>query len=453
MTHDRSELRKALDRDGIEFLLVQFVDIHGAAKAKMVPAACLDDVLDAGAGFAGAALSGAGQGPHSHDMLAHIDPATYTRLPWQPNTARFASNLFVDGQPHPYCCRTNLQRVLTEARSLGYVLNVGMEPEFFLVTRAEDGTIRPWDPQGVDRLTKPCYDFRSMAPAMEFLQELTQSLNDLGWGVYQADHEDGNSQFEVNFNYSDALTTADRITFFKMASGQIARKYGAIATHMPKPFADQTGSGLHVHFHLADAKTGKNVFLDESDPKGLGLSQTAYHFLGGVIAHARAVCAVTSPTVNCYKRLKLGQGLYSTRSGFSWTPAFAGYGDNNRTQMIRVAGPGHCEDRTVSAGCNPYLGLAAMLSSGLDGIHRRLDPGPPNVGNMYERSLDEIRAAGIRLLPQSLYEAIGEMKEDEIVRKALGVIAGDYIDLKTKEYETYERQITPWEVSQYLTWF
>ena len=165
-----------------------------------------------------AALWGAGQGPHSHDMLARIDPRTYTRLPWQPNTARFASNLFVDGQPHPYCCRTNLLRVLAEARSHGYVFNVGMEPEFFLVTRAEDGTIRPWDPHGVDRLTKPCYDFRSMAPAMEFLQELTQSLNGLGWGVYQADHEDGNSQFEVNFNYSDALTTADRITFFKMAS-------------------------------------------------------------------------------------------------------------------------------------------------------------------------------------------------------------------------------------------
>jgi glutamine synthetase len=451
MTHDRSELKKCLERDGIEFLLVQFVDIHGAAKAKMVPVAWLDDVLDVGAGFAGGALWGAGQGPHSHDMLARIDPGSYSRLSWQPNTARFASNLFVDGQPHAHCCRTNLTRVLAEARTQGYVFNVGMEPEFFLVTRTEDGGLRRWDPHGVDRLTKPCYDFRSMAPAMNFLQELTQSLNSLGWGVYQVDHEDANSQFEVNFNYADALTTADRVTFFKMATGQIARKYGAIATHMPKPFADQTGSGLHVHFHLADAKTGKNLFLDEADERGLGLSATAYHFLAGVIGHARAVCAVTSPTVNCYKRLKLGQGLYSTRSGFSWTPAFAGYGDNNRTQMIRVAGPGHCEDRTVSAGCNPYLGLAALLTAGLDGILRRLDPGPPNLGNMYERPLEEIRAAGIRLLPQSLLEAVGELKEDQLVRGALGALADDYIDLKTKEWETYERQITPWEVDQYLT--
>jgi glutamine synthetase len=453
MTTDRSRLREALERDGIEFLLVQFVDIHGAAKTKMVPVGCLDDVLDLGAGFAGGALWGAGQGPHSHDMLARIDPLTYTRLPWHPNTARFAANLFVDGQPHPYCCRTNLMRVLSEARAKGFVLNVGMEPEFFLVTRADDGSIRPWDPQGVDRLQKPCYDFRSMAPAMDFLQELTQSLNGLGWGVYQVDHEDGNSQFEVNFNYSDALTTADRITFFKMATGQIAGKYGALATHMAKPFADQTGSGLHVHFHLADAKSGKNLFLDESDSRGLGLSQTAYQFLGGVVDHARALSAVTSPTVNCYKRLQVGQGLYSTRSGFTWTPAFAGYGDNNRTQMIRVAGPGHCEDRTVSAGCNPYLGLAAMLSAGLDGIARRLDPGPPNLGNLYERSLAEIEQQGLRLLPQSLNEALGEFKKDEVVRGGLGVIADEFLDLKSKEWKTYNGNVSSWEVQQYLTAF
>ncbi|HXY36282.1 MAG TPA: type III glutamate--ammonia ligase [Planctomycetaceae bacterium] len=453
MTTDRAQLREILERDGIEFLLVQFVDIHGAAKAKMVPVGCLDDVLDVGAGFAGGALWGAGQGPHSHDMLARIDPTTYTRLPWHPNTARFASNLFVDGQPHPYCCRTNLVRVLSEARAKGYVLNVGMEPEFFLVTRADDGSIRPWDPQRVDRLRKPCYDFRSMAPAIDFLQELTSSLNGLGWGVYQVDHEDGNSQFEVNFGYADALITADRITFFKMASGQIAGKYGAIATHMAKPFAEQTGSGLHVHFHLADARTGKNLFLDESDSRSLGLSQTAYHFLGGVIEHARAVCAVTSPTVNCYKRLQVGQGLYSTRSGFTWTPAFAGYGDNNRTQMIRVAGPGHCEDRTVSAGCNPYLGLAALLSAGLDGIARHIDPGQPNLGNLYERTLTEIANRGLRLLPQSLDEALAEFEKDKIVRGALGVIADEFLDLKAKEWKTYNSQVTTWETEQYLTAF
>ncbi|REJ65365.1 MAG: type III glutamate--ammonia ligase [Planctomycetota bacterium] len=449
----RDEIRKQMEQDGVEYLLAQFVDIHGAAKVKMVPASSLDDMIDSGAGFAGAAVWGVGQGPHSHDMLARIDLDSYTPLPWMPNTARFAGDIFVDDESFPYCSRTNLKRVLGEVRQQGYVFNVGMEPEHFLVTRNADGSISPWDPDQVDSLAKPCYDFRSMAPAMDYLQELTRSLNALGWGVYQTDHEDANGQYEVNFDYTDALTTADRITFFKMATSQIAKKYGAIATHMPKPFSDRTGSGLHVHFHLADAETGEGVFEDAGDARGLGCSQLGYHFVGGVLKHARALCAVTSPTVNCYKRLQLGAGLYSSRSGFTWTPAFVTYGDNNRTQMIRTAGPGHFEDRTVSAGCNPYLALAAYVAAGMDGIAKEIDPGEPNLGNMYERSLAEIRDQGIKVLPQSLYEAIEELRGDEVIRNALGVIADEFIDLKTKEWETYDGQVTQWEIDEYLTFF
>jgi len=449
----REDVRRRLQDEKIEFLLAQFVDIHGAAKVKMVPVGELDNMIDTGAGFAGGAVWGAGQGPHSHDMLARIDLDTYTRLPWLPNTVRFASQLFVDEQPHPYCPRTNLARVLGEFREEGYLFNVGMEPEFFLVSRNEDGSIRPWDPEGVDSLAKPCYDFRSMAPALAFLQELTTALNGLGWGVYQADHEDANGQFEVNFAYADAMTTADRVTFFKMTTSQLAKKYGAIATHMPKPFSDRTGSGLHVHFHIADASTGTNLCVDSRDRRGLGHSELGYHFLGGVLKHARALVAVTSPTVNCYKRLQLGRGLYSSRSGFTWTPAFASYGDNNRTQMIRSAGPGHFEDRTVSAGCNPYLALAAFAAAGLDGIRNKLDPGEPNLGNLYEKSLSEIREQGIQILPQSLYESLQELEQDQVVRSALGPIADQFLDLKQREWETYDRQVTAWEVREYLTFF
>ena len=448
---DRKELRKRLERDGIEFILTQFVDIHGAAKGKMVPIANLDDVIDTGAGFAGAAMWGLGQGPHSHDILARIDTETYTKLPWQPNTARFASNLFVDESSYPYCPRTNLQRVLEDARKKGYVFNVGMEPEHFLVSRNADGSISPWNPEQIDTLIKPCYDYRSMAPAMGYLQDLTTSLNSLGWGVYQVDHEDGNGQYEVNFNYADALTTADRITFFRIAAAQIAKKYGAIATFMPKPFANQTGSGMHVHFHLADSKTGKNVLTGNTDKRGLGLSPLAYHFLGGVLKHARALCAITSPTINCYKRLQVGQGLYSSRSGFTWTPAFASYGDNNRTQMIRVCGPGHCEDRTVSSACNPYLSLAAFLAAGLDGIENKIDPGEPNSGNLYTKTLEEIRKSGIRMLPQTLSEAVEELRKDKVIQNSLGVIAEPFIELKQQEWETYHKQVSSWEVQQYLT--
>ena len=450
---DRDQLRKQMTKDGIEFILAQFVDITGAAKVKMMPASSLETAIDEGAGFAGAAVWGVGQGPDSHDMLARIDLDTYTPIPWQPNTARFAADLFVDEQPYPFCPRTNLKRLLAEARKQGYVFNVGMEPEHFLVTRHEDGSIEPWNPDGVDSLAKPCYDFRSMAPAMAYLQELTSSLNSLGWGVYQTDHEDANGQFEVNFDFTDALTTADRVTFFKMATSQLAKKFGAIATHMPKPFSDRTGSGLHAHYHLADAETGKNLFIDESDRRGLGCSKLGYHFIGGILRHARALCAVTSPTVNCYKRLLLGTGLYSSRSGFTWTPAFITYGDNNRTQMIRTAGPGHFEDRTVSSGCNPYLTLAAYLAAGLDGIEQQIDPGEPNVGNMYERPLREILESGTKILPQSLWEAIQELRRDDVVKSALGVIADEFIELKTKEWETYDRQVTRWEIDEYLTFF
>ena len=450
---ERELIRQRLKDDGIEFLLAQFVDITGTAKVKMVPVSSLDGAIDEGAGFAGAAVWGLGQGPHSHDMLARIDLDSYTPLPWLTNTARFAADLFVDEQSYPFCSRTNLKRVLSQVREQGYVFNVGMEPEHFLVVRNEDGSISVWNPDGVDGLAKPCYDFRSMAPAMEYLQELTSSLNKLGWGVYQTDHEDANGQFEVNFDYADALTTADRITFFKMCTSQIAKKYGAIATHMPKPFSDRTGSGLHVHFHLADAQTGEGVFEDPSDARGLGCSELGYHFVGGVLHHARALCAVTSPTVNCYKRLQLGAGLYSSRSGFTWTPAFITYGDNNRTQMIRTAGPGHYEDRTVSAACNPYLALAAYVAAGLDGIQNKIDPGQPNRGNMYERSLREVRDLGIQILPQSLWEAVQELKSDEVVKAALGPIADEFIDLKEAEWQTYDGQVTAWEIEQYLTAF
>ena len=449
----RDEVKKQLRKDGIEFILVQFVDLTGAAKVKMIPVTSLDDAIDEGAGFAGAAVWGMGQGPQSHDMMARADVDSYTPVPWQPNTARFAGDIFVDEKPYRFCSRTNLKRVLAEAREQGYVFNVGMEPEHFLVTRNPDGSIQPWNPDGVDSLAKPCYDFRSMAPALAYLQELTTSLNSLGWGVYQCDHEDANGQFEVNFDYADALTTSDRIIFFKMATSQLAKKYGAIATHMPKPFSDRTGSGLHVHYHLADVSSGESLFEDDGDGRGLGCSELGYHFVGGILHHARALCAVTCPTVNCYKRLQIGEGLYSSRSGFTWTPAFITYGDNNRTQMIRTAGPGHFEDRTVSSGANPYLALAAYVTAGLDGIARKLDPGDPNLGNMYDRSLEEIRGQGIEILPQSLWEALEELRKDEVVLGALGPIGDEFIQMKTKEWETYDQQVTKWELTEYLTYF
>ena len=449
----REDIRQRMRDDSIEHLLAQFVDINGSPKVKMVPVSHFDDVIDVGAGFAGAALPGMGQGPHSHDMMARIDLDTYTPLPWREGVARFASDLYVDDEPHLFCPRQNLKRVLSAIEEEGYVFNVGIEPEHFLVTRNGDGSISTWDPNDVDSLAKPCYDFKGIAGVMDYLRDMMEGMNRVGWDVYQSDHEDANGQYEINFVYTDALTTADRYTFFKMMTSQYAQKYGAIATHMAKPFTDRTGSGGHIHFHLADAATGENLFLDEEDPQGLGLSQLAYHFIGGIFDHASALCCVASPTVNCYKRLQVGAGLFGSRSGFLWTPAFVSYGDNNRTQMIRTAGPGHLEDRTISAACNPYLALAAYVTAGLDGIDRGLDPGQPNLGNMYDLGLDEIRRRGIRLLPQSLAEALEELRNDALIQESLGPIYNEFASLKEAEWKEYHRQVTRWELDRYLTMF
>ena len=447
------QVQQRIEDDRIEYLLVQFVDINGSPKVKMVPANHLEDVVVEGAGFAGAAVRGLGQGPHSHDMMARVDLDTYSVAPWTEGVARLASDLYVDDEPYMYCARQNLKRVLSSARDDGYVFNVGIEPEHFLVTRNDDGSISVWDPNNIDTLDKPCYDFKGIANVIGYLRELMDGMARVGWDVYQSDHEDANGQYEVNFVYSDVLTTADRYTFFKMMTSQYAQQYGAIATHMPKPFSDRAGSGGHVHFHVADADSGDNLFLDEGDSRGLGLSEFAYHFIGGIFAHAPALCAVNSPTVNCYKRLQVGEGLTGARSGFTWTPAFISYGDNNRTQMIRTAGPGHLEDRTVSAACNPYLSMAAYLTAGLDGVRRGLDPGEPHLGNLYDLGLEEIRRRGIRQLPQTLAEAVAELRNDEVVQGALGPIYDEFVTLKEAEWREYHSQVSQWEIDRYLTLF
>ena len=449
----REEIKQKMQDDGIRFLLAQFVDLNGSPKVKMVPVEHFEHVLDEGAGFAGAALPGMGQGPHSHDMLARIDLDSYTPVPWEEGLARFASDLFVDGEPHPYCPRQHFKSLLNSARAEGYVLNVGIEPEHFLVTRNDDGSIQVWDPDKMDSLRKPCYDFKGIANVMGYLRDMMTAMRKVGWDVYQADHEDANGQYEINFHYTDALTTADRYTFFKMMTSQYALRHGAIATHMAKPFTDRTGSGGHIHYHLADSETGENLFLDEDDQRGLGLSQMAYHFIGGIFAHAPALCSVMSPTVNCYKRLQVGPALMGSSSGFLWTPAFVSYGDNNRTQMIRTAGPGHLEDRTMSAACNPYLAFGAYLSAGLDGIRRQLDPGEPHLGNLYDLGLEEIKRRGVRMLPQSLAESLTELQSDSVVRDSLGVIYDEFVEQKGSEWREYHRQVTPWEIERYLTMF
>ena len=440
--------------EGVTYLLAQWVDIHGTPRCKGVPASAFDQFVGGSAGFAGAATVGMGQGPHSHDLIGMPDLGTYTPVPWEQGIVRFACDIEVDGEPWPYCSRTALRRQIDRLAAAGYSIAVGVEAEHMLVTRAADGSIAPFDPSGFDTLEKPCYDFKSLAASLGYLRTLVEYMEGLGWGPYASDHEDATAQFELNWKYADALTTADRYTFFKMMTNQVAQRYGAIATHMPKPFSNLTGNGSHFHFSLWNGD-GSNVFLDDADLRGLGQSQLAYHFLGGLLAHARALSALIAPTVNCYKRLSVGSYLTGARSGFTWTPAFITYGDNNRTQMFRTPEPGRFECRVVSGAVNPYLGIAGFIAAGLDGIERELDPGEPQVGrNMYETPLEEARREGLRFIPQSLAEALDEFEADEVVQGALGPeLAAEFIRVKRAEWVRYHNTVGRWEVDQYLTLF
>ncbi len=442
----RSDASKLFRQHGIKYVLAQFVDIHGAAKAKAVPVEHYDMVLTDGAGFAGFAMWGFGMGPHGPDYMAVGDPATLSPVPWMPGFARVVCDGVVRGKPWPYCSRTVLKNALAALARQGLTLYTGIEPEFMLLKRRADGSLAPAD--DTDVLDKPCYDYKGLARSAAFLDRLTTCARSVGMDVYQIDHEDANGQFEVNFTYADALTTADRFTFFKMAVSEIAREMGLIGTFMPKPFSNRTGTGAHFHISIGEGRT-KNLFLDPKDRNGLQLSKMGYWFLGGLLAHARALSAVAAPTVNSFKRLVVGRAL----SGATWAPAFIAYGDNNRTACVRIPG-GRIELRLPDGAMNPYLTTAAVLAAGMDGVARKLDPGKPLNENMYELSAADLKRRGIGLLPQNLLEAVEALEADEVVKGALGPeLAAEFIALKRAEWIEYKRHVSDWETRRYLEFF
>ena len=448
----REDVERYIAEHDIEFLFAQFVDMHGKPNAKLVPARLFDGLMDDGAGFAGFAAGAIGQFPHDPDLAAMPDVRSFTPLPWKPGVARLACDVHVEGEEWPYCPRTILRRQLARASELGYEFMIGAELEYFLVRETEDGSIELADP--LDRLDQPCYDMRGLTRNLDFVSEVARNLTNLGWNNYATDHEDANGQFEQNFDFADALTTCDRAIFFRYMVESLAQQRGMIATFMPKPFAHLTGNGCH--FHMSLWKDGENVFECDpaDDPRGLGLTETAYKFIGGLKAHAKAYIAVTAPTVGSYKRLVTG-----TRSGSSWAPVFVSYGYNNRTQMLRIPAAGRIEDRTVDGSCNPYLGATAVLAAGLDGIENDLDPGDPTTElNLHEVTEEERRELGVELLPANLLDATRELEKDDVMRAALGSTPReDYVDyyVRTKqaEWEESHNQITPWEIKRYLQLF
>jgi glutamine synthetase len=449
MTKD--ELKKQAKADGIEFFFAQFVDMHGKPSAKLVPIQNFDSMMEEGAGFAGFAAGPMGQTPASPDVAAMPDPSSYTKVPFKDGLARLACNVTVDGAPWPYCPRTILANAVERAEKLGYRLKMGIELEFFLV-KERDGEIVLLD--DLDTLDQPCYDMKGLTRNYEFISTLSKYQNELGWGNYANDHEDANGQFESNFDYDDALVTADRAIFFRYMVHAMAQERGHLATFMPKPFANLTGNGAHLHVSLWDPAGKKNLFADDKDKRGLGLSKLAYSFLGGVIEHAEAVLAIGAPTVNSYKRIGVG----APTSGATWSPAYATYGMNNRTQAIRIPAPGRIEIRAIDGSANPYLAAAALLGAGLDGVANKTNPGEPNTENLYELSAAEVAQRGIKQLPATLLDAVRILKDDAVVQDWLGQGVGEsYVDYfvktKTAEFGEYHAGVSDWERKRYLTLF
>ena len=441
--HAVPALRERLAAQGVHTLLVQFTDVHGVAKGKWVPLEHLAEVIATGAGFAGPSIWGTGLGRSGarSEYYARGDASTLQPLPWMPGYARIVGDGFVDGLPFDACPRRVLKRAVARLAERGWTLQTGIEPEFFLLRRDANGHWQSADDH--DRLDKPSYDLKSLPRQAPFLRALHETLSACGLDVLQLDHEDAHGQYEVNFRHDDALRSADHVMLFKQAAHAIAEAHGSVFSMMPKPFANQPGSGLHFHVSLWDQT--RCLFADAQGD----LSLLGRRFMAGVLHHAAALCALAAPTVNSYKRLVVGESL----SGTSWAPAYVAHGTNNRTAMVRTL-PGRFEWRVPDAAANPYLATAALIAAGLDGIDRELDPGPTCTDDLFALSLAAIRERGIALLPQSLDAAIDALEASALMRQTLGdTLHREFVRLKRDEWLGYARHVSGWELARYAALF
>ncbi|MFE9445754.1 type III glutamate--ammonia ligase [Streptomyces sp. NPDC006602] len=444
---DVGTLQSELAGAGVRYAAISFVDVHGKPKAKIVPLDHLGAAVSGSELFTGAALDAVPQEVNDDEVSAVPDLGGGIAMPWQPDVTWFPSDLQLNGSPFEACSRQILKRSVAHAAELGFVFNLGVETEFFILRDGEKG---PEPIEESDSLAKPCYDLRSLLRTFPVVDELVTTMNALGWGVYSFDHEDGNGQFEIDFSYTDAVASADRLTFFKLMLGEITRRHGVYGTFMPKPFANQTGSGAHMNMSLADSH-GVNLFEDRADPRGCGLSTLGYQFTAGVLRHASSISAVIAPTVNSYKRLvKSGSA-----SGFTWAPVFGTYGDNNRTNMVRIPmGGGRVECRAADSSMNPYLAAAVVLAAGLEGIREQLDPGPPNTDNLYLLSDAELSARGISSLPRTLLEAVEAFQDDPLCLDVMGPqMHRAFAEQKLREWEEFHTHVSQWERDRYLKFF
>lgn len=432
MTRDLASFART---NGVKYFMVSYTDLFGAQRAKLVPAAAIGAMARDGAGFA-AFATWLDKTPADPDMLAVPVPDTAIPLPWKPEVAWVASTCMMEGELVAQAPRNVLAAQMTRAKELGLTVKTGVECEFFLLL--PDGSDIS-DP--ADTADKPCYDQQAVMRRYDVIAEICDYMGDLGWGPYQNDHEDANGQFEMNWDFADAMTTADRHSFFKFMVRSVAEKHGLRATFMPKPLERLTGNGCHTHISVWNAD-GKNAFEDPKDD--LGLSGQGYHFLGGIMKHAQGMTAITNPTVNSYKRINGAP----TRSGATWSPNTVTWTGNNRTHMIRVPGPGRFELRLPDGAANPYLLQAAIIAAGLDGLATKADPGPRRDNDMYA---EPQKARGAPTLPLNLLDALRAFDRDKALKSALGAeFSAAFLKLKTAEWNAFKAHLSAWEIANTL---
>lgn len=434
-------LQQATDL-GVKFIRLQFTDIFGVLKNVAITLDQLPKALNNELMFDGSSIEGFVRIEES-DMYLCPDPSTFTIFPWKPNgdaVARLICDVYnADGTPFIGCPRGTLKRVIAEAEALGYTMNVGPEAEFFLFHTDATGrpTLETHDRAGY-------FDLTPVDLGEDARRDMVLTLQQMGFEIEASHHEVAPGQHEIDFKYTDALRTADNIATFKFVVRTIAQRHGLHATFMPKPIYGIAGSGMHCNISLFRA--GQNAFYDPDDK--LQLSQVAYHFIGGLIAHARGMTAITNPTVNSYKRLVPG---YEAPVYIAWSP-------QNRSPLIRIPAKRglstRLEVRHPDPSTNPYLAIAVMLKAGLDGIKNRIQPPAPINANIFDMEAARLRAEGIDLLPGTLEEALDALEKDPVIREALGPhIYQRFIEAKRIECEEYRTRVHQWEIEHYLTKF
>ncbi|OVE85924.1 type I glutamate--ammonia ligase [Natronolimnobius baerhuensis] len=446
LTTAEQDVLDKIEAEGVDFLRLQFTDILGTVKNVAVPARQAEKAFTEGIYFDGSSIEGFVRIQES-DMRLVPDPDTFAILPWRNNEDSAAARMICDvydtssGEPFEGDPRRVLKNAIERAEEMGYEVNFAPEPEFFLFEEDEDGnaTTETADHGGY-------FDVAPKDLASDVRRDIIDGLESMGFEIEASHHEVAKGQHEINFEYDDALSTADNVATFRMVVRAIAAQHDLHATFMPKPIPKINGSGMHTHMSLM-TEDGENAFHDDDDE--FNLSETAHSYLAGVLEHAPAITAVANPTVNSYKRLVPGYEA----------PVYVAWSDRNRSALIRkpaarVPAASRVELRSPDPSCNPYLAFAAMLQAGLDGIEQGLECPDPIRENIYE--FDDAKRAdyGISTLPSNLGEAVDALEDDEVIYDALGEhVAPKFVEAKSQEFEEYLIDVSDWELDRYLETF